>query len=85
MPRLTVELSEETYRALKQTAARRDVPMRQIIEESLEFSGIKTREQAREIVARARERADLSEQRATELAVDEVQQQRASDTTGADQ
>jgi len=85
MPRLTVELSEDTYRALKETAARRDVPMRQIIEESLDFSGIKTREQAREIVARARKRADLSEQRATDLAVDEVQQQRKPDAQRADQ
>ena len=76
MPRLTVTLSESTYRALKETAARRDVPMRQIIEDSLDFYGIKTRESARSLVARARESARLSEKEALELAVEETRKQR---------
>ena len=76
MPRLTVTLSESTYRALKETAARRDVPMRQIIEDSLDFYGIKTRESARALVARARESADLSEEQARKLAVEETHKQR---------
>lgn len=76
MPRLTVTLSESTYRALKETAARRDVPMRQIIEESLDFYGVKTRESARSLVARARKSADLSEEEARKLAVEETRSQR---------
>ena len=76
MPRLTVTLSESTYRALKETAARRDVPMRQIIEDSLDFYGIKTRESARALVARARESADLSEEEARKLAVEETRKRR---------
>ena len=76
MPRLTVTLSESTYRALKETAAQRDVPMRQVIEESLDFYGVKTRESARELVARARQSADLGEQEALELAVEETRKHR---------
>ena len=76
MPRLTVTLSESTYRALKETAARRDVSMRQIIEDSLDFYGVKTRESARSLVARAREAARLDEKEALELAVEETRKQR---------
>ncbi|MFB6372364.1 MAG: ribbon-helix-helix protein, CopG family [Bradymonadaceae bacterium] len=76
MPRLTVTLSDDIYRALKETAARRDVPMRQIIEESLEFSGVKSSEDARELVARARDSADLEEQDALDLAVEETRNAR---------
>ena len=76
MPRLTVTLSDDIYRALKEAAARRDVPMRQIIEESLEFCGVKSSEDARELVARARESADLEEGDARDLAVDETRRAR---------
>ena len=76
MPRLTVTLSESTYRALKETAARRDVPMRQIIEDSLDFYGVKTRESARSLVARARSSAHLDEKEALKLAVEETRGQR---------
>ena len=76
MPRLTVTLSESTYRALKETAARRDVPMRQIIEDSLDFYGVKTRESARSLVARARASARLDEKEALKLAVEETRNQR---------
>ena len=76
MPRLTVTLSESTYRALKETAARRDVSMRQIIEDSLDFYGVKTRESASSLVARAREAARLDEKEALELAVEETRKQR---------
>lgn len=76
MPRLTVTLSESTYRALKETAARRDVPMRQLIEESLDFYGVKTRESARELVARARESAQLSQEDALDVAVEETRRHR---------
>jgi predicted transcriptional regulator len=76
MPRLTVTLSDEIYRALKETAARRDVPMRQVIEESLESSGVKTTEDARELLERARREADLDEQTATDIAVEATRELR---------
>jgi len=76
MPRLTVSLSDDIYRALKETAARRDVPMRQIIEESLESSGVKSGDGARELVARARKTADLDEREAIDLVVEETRKAR---------
>lgn len=77
MPRLTVTLSEDIYRALKETAARRDVPMRQIVEESLEFCGVKSERDARELVERAREHADLDESEALSVAVEETRASRS--------
>lgn len=80
MPRMTVELSDELYRALKETAARRDVSMRAIIEESLEFAGVKTTEDARELVDKARRQAALEEEEALEVAVSETQKERRGDS-----
>ena len=45
MSRLTITLSEERHRALKEAAARRDTSMSRIIEESLEFYGVKAKEE----------------------------------------
>ena len=50
--------------------------MRQIIEDSLDFYGVKTRESARSLVARARASARLDEKEAMKLAVDETRNQR---------
>ncbi|RME70419.1 MAG: CopG family transcriptional regulator [Planctomycetota bacterium] len=72
MPRLTITLSDEQHRALKEAAVRRGVPMRQIIEESLALAGIKTRKTAAEIVAKARKKAAMQEADALELAVRET-------------
>lgn len=72
MARLTITLPDEQHRALKEAAVRRDVPIRQIIQESLEFAGIKTPESAAVIVAKARERAAMGEAEALELAVRET-------------
>ena len=80
MPRMTVELSDELYRALKETAARRDVSMRAIIEESLEIAGVKTTEDARELVDKARRQAALEEEEALEVAVSETQKERRGDS-----
>lgn len=77
MARLTITLPDEQHRALKEAAVRRDVPIRQIIQESLEFAGIKTRESAAAIVAKARERAAMEEAEALELAVRETRAARA--------
>lgn len=56
MSRLTITLSQERYRALKETSAQRNKTIGQLIEESLDFYGIKSRDSARELVRRARDR-----------------------------
>jgi len=73
MSRLTITLSEPRYRALKEAAAQRDKTIGQLIDESLDFYGIKSREQALDLVRRARARSALSEEQALELAQEEVQ------------
>jgi hypothetical protein len=60
MSRLTITLSEPRYRALKKAAAQRDKIMGQLIDESLYFFGIKSREQALELVRRAARAPSLS-------------------------
>jgi len=76
MSRLTVTLSDERYRALKEAAAQRGRTIGQLIDESLEFYGIKSRDDAREIVRRARAYADLPEDEAMSIALDEVKRVR---------
>jgi len=78
MPRLTITLSEERQRAVKEAAARRGVTITALIDDCLELAGIRTMESARSIVTRARERAALSEADATALAVRESLAERAS-------
>lgn len=73
MSRLTITLSEPRYRALKEAAAQRDKTIGQLIDESLDFYGIKSREQALDLVRRARSRSALSDEQALTLAQAEVQ------------
>lgn len=72
MSRLTITLTEPRYRALKEASAQRGKTIGQLIEESLEFFGVKTRTEANELVARARERANMNEEDAQDLANREV-------------
>jgi len=76
MPRLTITLSEERHRALKEAAARKRKSIAALIEESLEQSGIKTTEAAADLVARARSGSGLDDDGALELAVEESRAQR---------
>jgi hypothetical protein len=76
MARLTITLSEERHQALKEAAARRNESIGALIEESLENCGIKTRESAAALVARSRKTADLDEEAALNLAVEETRRQR---------
>ena len=76
MSRLTITISETRYRALKEASAQRDKTIGQLIEESLEFYGIKTREDARALVQRARSHSGLSEAQALALAQKEVKSAR---------
>jgi hypothetical protein len=78
MSRLTITLSEARYRALKEASARRDKTIGQLIDESLDFYGIKSREDARELVRRAREHSQLPEDQALGVAQKEVRAVRAS-------
>ena len=70
MSRLTITLSEPRYRALKEAAAQRDKTIGQLIDESLDFYGIKSREQAKDLVRRARASSGVSDEQAMALALD---------------
>jgi predicted DNA-binding ribbon-helix-helix protein len=70
MSRLTITLSEPRYRALKEAAAQRDKTIGQLIDESLDFYGIKSREQAKDLVRRARASSGVSDDQAMALALD---------------
>lgn len=72
MSRLTITLSESRYRALKEAAAQRDKTIGQLVDESLDFYGIKSREQALDLVRQARARSSLTDDQALALAQDEV-------------
>jgi hypothetical protein len=76
MSRLTITLSEPRYRALKEAAAQRDKTIGQLVDESLDFFGIKSREQAIELVRRARSHSEMDEEQALTLAIDEVREAR---------
>jgi predicted transcriptional regulator len=73
MPRLTITLSEERHRALKEAAVRRRKSIAALIEESLELYGIKSIATAAELVARSRARAGFDEADALLLANEETQ------------
>lgn len=60
------------HRALKEAAARRNKTIGQIVEESLDFFGIKTDDEAANLVARARRRAGKTEKQALHVAVRET-------------
>lgn len=72
MSRLTITLSAERYRALKEASVQRDKTIGQLIDESLEFYGIKSREDARDLVRRARAHSKLSEDQALDVAQEQV-------------
>jgi len=72
MSRLTITLSDARYRALKEASAQRDKTIGQLIDESLEFYGIKSRDDARELVRRVRARSGLTEEQALALAQEQV-------------
>jgi hypothetical protein len=78
MRRLTITLTDEKHRALKQAAARSGKTIGQIVAESLEYYGIKTEQEARALVTRARRKANLREKQALDIAVRETREQRQS-------
>lgn len=76
MSRLTITLTEPRYRALKEAAAQRGKTIGQLIDESLDFYGIKSREQALHLVRQARVNSQMREAQAVALALSEVMAQR---------
>ncbi len=76
MPRLTITLSEERYQVLKEAATKRRKNLMTLIDESLDFYGIKSGQTAADLVAQARRRAALSEDDALGLALQEVRAER---------
>ena len=72
MSRLTITLSEARYRALREACAQRDKTIGQLIDESLDFYGIKSRQDARDLVRRARAHSKLSENQALAVAQEQV-------------
>jgi len=76
MARLTITLSNERHRALREAAVKRGKTIGQLIEESLEFYGIKSARSAEKLVAKARARAALSEAESLRIAVDETRADR---------
>lgn len=78
MSRLTITLSDARYKALKEAAVQRSKTIGQLIDESLDFYGIKSREDARELVRRARAHARLGEDQALALADREVRAARVA-------
>ena len=72
MSRLTITLSEARYQALKEAAAQRDKTIGQLIDESLDFYGIKSRQDARDLVRRARLHSKLTKDQAVAVAQEQV-------------
>ena len=72
MSRLTITLSEARYRALKQACAQRDKTIGQLIDESLDFYGIKSQDDARDLVRRARANSKLNQDQALAVAQKEI-------------
>ena len=82
MSRLTITLDDSRYRALKEAAAQRGSTIGQLVEAALDFYGIKSREQAQDLVRRARAASTLDDDAALALAQDEVRAQRAAARPG---
>ena len=77
MSRITITIADERYRALKEAAARRGKSIRDLIDESLEFYGIQTREQAEDLVRGARLRSRMTPDQSQQIANEEVRRQRS--------
>ncbi|MFO7761563.1 MAG: ribbon-helix-helix protein, CopG family [Desulfobia sp.] len=76
MSRLSITLDDDLHRALKETAARQGRSISKIIEESLQLRGIKSMDNARKLVDRARSHAQCREQEAIDLAAEETRAHR---------
>ncbi|MBV8062314.1 MAG: hypothetical protein JOY51_01910 [Nevskia sp.] len=74
--RFTVTLPAARYTALKETAARQGKTMAEIVNESLELYGVKSKADAQALLARARRQAAMTADEAMQLAVRETRAHR---------
>ena len=72
MRRLTITLSEARHEALKHASVQRDKTKSQHIDESWDFYGIKSRENARPLVHRARAHSGRGDEQAAALALEQA-------------
>ena len=72
MPRVIISLSDWAFRALKEAAVRQNRSMGSIIERSLELTGVRPFDTAKEIVTRARANSGISADEVMVLAVGET-------------
>lgn len=78
MSRLTISISDDMHRALKEAAVRQGRSIGSIIEEGLQLRGIKPIEDARRLVKKARAQAALTELEALDISTEETRAQRHS-------
>ncbi|HOC42589.1 MAG TPA: hypothetical protein PKJ99_06145 [Thermoanaerobaculales bacterium] len=76
MARLTINISDDRHRALKEAAARLGTTVGRLVEESLESYGVKTVSEAAALVARARQHSRMGAGEAAALAVREARRSR---------
>ena len=79
MSRLTITLPDERHAALKAEAAITGKTIGQIIDESLQIAGVKSEDEALAILRKAGQNANLDEDAAMELALEEVAAYRRGD------
>jgi len=82
MPRTTITLSEERYKALKEAAARRGQTITEVVDQALELAGVNTLSSVRDMLAAASARAGLSDEQAMEIALRETATLRAEADAG---
>ena len=80
MSRLTINIDDELHNALKETAARTGRAVGSIVEDGLRLTGVQSSPETAQIAARiidkARRNADLGEDEALALALEETRQSR---------
>ena len=76
MSRLTITLEDNLHQSLKETAARQGRTIGSIIEESLKLRGIRSISSAQEILNQARNNAQLKDDEAMKIALEEVHKAR---------
>jgi hypothetical protein len=75
--RFTVTLPAGRYAALKETAARQGKTMADIVNESLDLYGVKSKAAALDLLRKAREHAAMPADQAMQLAIAETRAQRS--------
>ena len=78
MSRLTISISDDMHRALKEATVRQGRSIGSIIEEGLQLRGIKPIEDARSLVKKAKAQAALTELEALDISTEETRAQRHS-------